>query len=77
LLGCDICGVPEIVNNVTGLLIPKNFEPKKVATQLEDHLKNTFRDVQFRKGVREFWKENFRADNNYPEFISNNITREN
>lgn len=77
LLGCDVCGVPEIVNNATGLLIPKNFEPKKVATQLEEYLKNTFRDMQFRKGVREFWKENFRADNNYPEFISNTIKREN
>jgi hypothetical protein len=48
-----------------------------VAKQLELKLQTTFRDKRFRSGVREFWKKNFRADNNYPDFISNNIKREN
>lgn len=77
LMGCAICGVPEIVNEDTGLLIPKDFDPKEVAKQLELKLQTTFRDKLFRSGVREFWKKNFRADNNYPDFISNNLITEN
>lgn len=77
LMGCAVCGVPEIVNDKTGMLISKDFDSKEIAMQLELNLKNTFREKTYREGVRKFWYENFRADNNYPDFISNNIKREN
>lgn len=77
LVGCDICGVPEIVNERTGMIIPKYFDTKEVAKHLEISLKTNFRDASFRKGVREFWNDSFRADNNYPKFITNNLKRKN
>ena len=70
IIGCDICGVPEIVNEQTGLLLEKDFDVKEAAAKIELFLGSKASDINFRKGVKLFWNENFNADKNYPEFIN-------
>jgi glycosyltransferase involved in cell wall biosynthesis len=67
--GCNTCGVPEIVNKQTGVLLDVDFEPKQVASTLEEFLETKARNTSFRKGVKDFWTENFDADKNYKDFI--------
>jgi glycosyltransferase involved in cell wall biosynthesis len=68
VVGCNICGVPEIVNNTTGVLLEENFDSQKTAITIEQFLKHKSRNKTFRMGVKQFWKENFDADKNYAEF---------
>ncbi|MCW3102624.1 MAG: glycosyl transferase group 1 [Bacteroidetes bacterium] len=69
LMGTDVDGIPEIVNDTTGILIPKEVDPVKAAALIRDfrEKKNT---KAFRAGVREFWKENFYNRNNYQAFYN-------
>lgn len=67
--GCDVCGLPEIVNEKTGILLEEHFDPKLVAQKIEVFLKEKSRDAQYRQGVKEFWRENFNAERNYAEFV--------
>jgi glycosyltransferase involved in cell wall biosynthesis len=69
IVGCDVCGVPEIVTDKTGLLLPANPDSKEEAARIEDFLINKSRDMNFRKGVQEFWDEHYNAEKNYPLFI--------
>jgi len=73
ILGCNICGIPEIVNSDTGLILPTNLELKKVAELTENFLLNKSRDPDYRKGVREFWQKNYHADLNYQEFLNHHL----
>jgi glycosyltransferase involved in cell wall biosynthesis len=68
VVGCNICGVPEIVTKKTGVLIDVDFNPKQTAKIIEDFLESSARNTNFRFGVKEFWKDNFDADKNYLEF---------
>jgi glycosyltransferase involved in cell wall biosynthesis len=69
VLGCRICGVPEIVNKQTGVLLDLDFEPAQAAIKIEEFLELNSRDENFRNGVKEFWKQNFDADKNYGDFV--------
>ncbi len=69
VVGCNICGVPEIVNKETGVLLDVDFESKQVASTLEEFLKTKARNTSFRKGVKDFWSEHFDAYKNYKDFI--------
>lgn len=69
VVGCNICGVPEIVNKQIGVLLDVDFESKQVASTLEEFLKTKARNTSFRKGVKDFWSEHFDADKNYKDFI--------
>jgi colanic acid/amylovoran biosynthesis glycosyltransferase len=68
VVGCNICGVPEIVNEKTGILLEENFDVKEVAKSIEGFLKSKSRDKDYRNGVKAFWKGNFDGDKNYLEF---------
>ena len=68
-LATDVGGASDIVNDSTGLLMPKDFSPKEGADMLSELLKSKSRDTEFRKGVREFWLKNFQAEINYPKFF--------
>jgi len=61
-------GTPEIVNEKTGILIPVDFDIKKVAEIINTFPESKYNTLEFRKGVREFWKENFDAEKNYVDF---------
>ena len=71
VIATDVGGTSEIVNEKTGILIPKDFYPhprnskSKIINNFPDSEYNT---PKFRKGVRKFWEENFEAEKNYTEF---------
>ena len=69
LVSCDVCGVPEIVTEQTGLLLPKEAEPETAAKSIETFLVEKSRDLSFRSGVKSYWAENFMAELNYNNYI--------
>jgi glycosyltransferase involved in cell wall biosynthesis len=70
ITGCNTCGVPEIANENTGLLFDVQFDPQKVATQLQSLLLEKSRNPEFRKGVREYYLKNYKDEDNFPRFIN-------
>lgn len=70
LVGCDVCGVPEIVTEQIGLLLPKEVVPATAAKQIETFLIEKSRDLNFRKQVLQFWSENYSAEVNYRSFVN-------
>jgi glycosyltransferase involved in cell wall biosynthesis len=72
-IACDVGGIPEIVNDQTGILLPEKFDVKEVADKIINFRTGKMNDVEFRKGVREFWKNNFDAEKNY-DFFYRKIT---
>lgn len=73
--GCNICGVPEIVNDRTGVLLEKEFNIDKAAEQLKSLLTDAERLHTLRSSSRAFWNEHYNAEVNYPRFI-NEILKE-
>lgn len=70
VIGCDVGGVSEIVNEKTGFLIPKNFDPKIATDYIEKHAQKSIAEVAtFRTGVKQFWNENYNAEKNYKKFV--------
>ena len=68
VIATDVGGVSEIVNEKTGILIPKDFNIDKVADIIDTFVNSKYNTIEFRKGVRKFWKENFDAGKNYTMF---------
>lgn len=73
--GIPVCatsvgGTPEIVNEKTGLLIDINFDPDIIFPKL---LKLAISGLQIEKRgeIKEFWKRNFSANENYKSFCRN------
>lgn len=62
VIGTNVGGVPEIVNEQTGLLISDNPTPKDIALAIE-HINKM--DLM----PKEFWKKSFNADINYSAFV--------
>ncbi len=71
IAGCNICGVPEIVNANTGLLLEKNFDIVETSICIEEFIYSKSRDMSYRASVKLFWENNYNADKIYPEFIKN------
>lgn len=70
VIGCRICGVPEIVTDQTGILLEKEFHPEKAAQRLASFLSRSDDEITlFRKGVKSFWMNNYNAEKNYQQFI--------
>jgi glycosyltransferase involved in cell wall biosynthesis len=70
VIGCNICGVPEIVTEETGLLLPAIADPVKSAKVIAQFLVEKSRDEPYRSGIKAFWAANYQAEKNYSEFIS-------
>ncbi|MBK7819381.1 MAG: glycosyltransferase [Sphingobacteriaceae bacterium] len=70
LIATNVGGCNEICNENTGVLIDRDFDPKKVAKILETFKNSEMNTSQFRAGCREYWKNNFEADKNYNSFIN-------
>jgi glycosyltransferase involved in cell wall biosynthesis len=68
LFGCNSGGNSEIINTETGMLFSENFNPKEVAELITSFMGSNKNSIEFRKGVREFWKNNFEAEKNYNKF---------
>jgi glycosyltransferase involved in cell wall biosynthesis len=69
IAGCNVCGIPEIVNSNTGLLLDMSPNPKGTASVIIDFLKTKSRNGALREGVKEYWEQNFKANKNYPQFL--------
>jgi len=69
LVGCNVCGVPEIVCKESGLLLPANPDSELVSKEIGEFLITKSRSMQFRRGVKLFWENHFNADSNYPNFV--------
>ena len=70
VVGCNVCGVPEIVTKNTGVLLEVDFKPNVVAFQLQDFYEKKARNIEFRNDVKAFWAVNFDANINYKAFVS-------
>lgn len=76
IIGTDVGGVKEIVNDKTGILIEKNFGTDLLASLLEDLDDAKFRGSNYRKAIINFWEFNFDANQNYSQFLNAHITNE-
>lgn len=66
IIATDVGGTNEIVNQTTGLLIEKEFDPKNVA----NYIMSSRNDYGSRSNIKAFWKNNFYAETNYSKFAS-------
>ncbi len=73
LVGCDVCGVPEIVTEQTGLLLPKEVDPETAAIKIAQFLIEKARDGDCRLGIQQFQQHYFNAEANYKKFIEANL----
>lgn len=71
IIATDVGGVSEIVNEKTGLLIPKDFSPQIIGQKIMDLMKTpSFNTIERRSEIKNFWKENYSAECNYNEFYN-------
>lgn len=68
LIGTDVGGIPEIVNDHTGALLAANPTPEEIATCILQQYKRVQENPGLRSAVREYWSERFRADKVYRDF---------
>lgn len=73
IIGCNVCGVPEIVTEQTGLLLQAAEEPKQMALRVSEFLKSQSRNYSFRQGVKAYWKQFYKGEANYSEFIQTQL----
>lgn len=71
ILSTDVGGCHEIVNKKTGVLIPLDTGSEEIARMISDYKSSNKNSIEFRKGARRFWEDNFNADKNYLKFINN------
>ncbi|TAJ08638.1 glycosyltransferase [Marinilabiliaceae bacterium JC017] len=69
VLGTDIFGVSEIVNDSTGILINKDFNITNVANTIKSFFNSHLNTNEFRLGVRNYWKHNFSRKKNFKELF--------
>jgi glycosyltransferase involved in cell wall biosynthesis len=68
VLATNVGGIKEVVNEVTGILIPKDFDPVEISQKLESFRMSEKNTVEGRKKIREFWLTKFNASYVYPRF---------
>lgn len=68
VIATNVGGTSEILNQFTGLLVEKYFDPSKPAIWIEQ-LKLRKDIVSYRKAIRQFWELFFFADRNYRQFL--------
>jgi len=69
IAGCNVCGMPEIVNSNAGLLLEENAASKAISQYLQSFVVANSRDVSFRNKVKQEWQKRFSAVHNYKKFI--------
>lgn len=73
VIATDAGGTSEIVNEKTGILLELDCKPSTISAILNNSLESSLRSAEFRKGVRNFWMENFSASKVYPNFIQKEL----
>jgi glycosyltransferase involved in cell wall biosynthesis len=68
IIAPNVGGIAEIVNEQTGYLIEKNFDPEYVAAIIEKHFNLNKNEIKIlRKRCRDFWALNYSAEKNYDQ----------
>ncbi len=70
MLASNTGGVPEIVNEETGILIEKDFEIENVVALIIDFKSSRKNSLEFRNNVKLFWENNFKAETNFKKFYN-------
>lgn len=70
LLGTNVGGIPEIVTEETGILIPVDFDIDKVAGIINNFKDNYLNTIAFRNKSRAFWLKNFNDEANYNKLFN-------
>ncbi len=70
IIGCDVCGMPEIVTDETGLLLEENVNLTDAAEKVREFISKKADNLDFRKGVRDFWMSKYNSKINYTNFIN-------
>ncbi|MDN5215969.1 glycosyltransferase [Fulvivirgaceae bacterium BMA12] len=68
-IATDVGGVKEIVNEQTGILVNSDASAESIAQTIISFIDSDKNSIEFRNGVRNFWKDNFEAEKNYNQFI--------
>lgn len=68
LIGTKVGGVPEIINDLTGILLDKHFAPAELAEVLNTFNKSEFVKVERREKIKSFCKANYDSEVNYNGF---------
>lgn len=70
VMGTAVCGIPEIINESTGFLIERDFEPGHAAEIINNYyLMPHDAKLQLRKTARMYFEKNFTAEKNVPDFV--------
>lgn len=69
VMATEVYGTPELANDQTGFLIPRDFIDSEVAKLINDFNTDLAKKVSIRKSARKYFIETFLADTNYPAFI--------
>ena len=68
IMSTDVGGCSEICNDNTGILIPKDFDAKKVADKITEFKNSKKNNLEFRNQCKDYWNKNFSAEINYSHF---------
>ena len=68
ILSTDVGGCKEIVTEVTGLLIPANFQLEDLAQLIKNCKVNAFNSIKSRQEIIQFWEAKFKSEINYKQF---------
>ncbi len=69
VIGTNIGGVPEIVNDKVGVLLSANPSTEEIADAIYHIVSNEKRYQNMRKASYRNWEENFNAEKNYSNFL--------
>jgi glycosyltransferase involved in cell wall biosynthesis len=67
---CKVCGIPEIINQGSGILLDVDFNPKDAAATIEKYLHSKSRDLVLREKIRSDFGSKFNAKENYKTFAN-------
>lgn len=68
ILSTDVGGCREIVNEVTGELIPADFLPNLLTLKIAGCKQSKYNNLVHRQAIRSFWQDNFDSKVNYKKF---------
>ena len=70
LLGTNAGGIPEIVNENTGILLECNVSAEEIAAAITNFSTSQKNNKEFRSGVRNYWKQTFDKEMVYAKLYS-------
>ncbi|MBS3912903.1 MAG: glycosyltransferase [Bacteroidetes bacterium] len=69
ILATDVGGCREIVNEETGVLVEVDMENEEIIKSIEHFRDSKWNKPEIRKGIKQFWAENFDAEKNYKNMV--------